>query len=315
MAKSNSTDFTLNGLDDLFSTQEERDNGSIPEIRDIDISLIDDFPDHPFKVAENEELYELADSIKEQGVLIPAIVRPKENGRYEMIAGHRRKRASELAELSTLRCIVSDLDNDAATIIMVDTNLRQRQQILPSEKAKAYKMRNDALKHQGKRTDLTSATPLHKSENKTTREIMADEVGESYEQIRKYIRLNELVPELLEFVDEGKIGLRPAVELSYLDEDRQRDVVDMIDESECFPSHDQTIRMRKAFDEGKLTRDDVIDIMSEEKPNQVEKITIRKDDIRKYIPKSVKPEQTQKFICDAVKYYAKHLERKREQAR
>ncbi len=315
MAKSNSTDFTLNGLDDLFSTQEERDNGSIPEIRDIDISLIDDFPDHPFKVAENEELYELADSIKEQGVLIPAIVRPKENGRYEMIAGHRRKRASELANIDTLRCIVSDLDDDAATIIMVDTNLRQRQQILPSEKAKAYKMRSDALKHQGKRNDLTSATPLHKSENKTTREIMADEIGESYEQIRKYIRLNELVPELLEFVDEGKIGLRPAVEMSYLDEDSQRDIVDMIDDSECFPSHAQTIRMRKSFEEGTLTRDGVIAIMNEEKPNQAEKITIRKDDIRKYIPKSVKADDMQKFICDAVKHYAKHLERKREQVR
>ena len=315
MAKSNSTDFTLNGLDDLFSTQEERDNGSIPEIRDIDISLIDDFPDHPFKVAENEELYELADSIKEQGVLIPAIVRPKENGRYEMIAGHRRKRASELAEIDTLRCIVSDLDDDAATIIMVDTNLRQRQQILPSEKAKAYKMRNDALKHQGKRTDLTSATPLHKSENKTTREIMADEIGESDEQIRKYIRLNELVPELLEFVDEGKIGLRPAVEMSYLDEDAQRDIVDMIDDSECFPSHAQTIRMRKAFEQGELTRDDVIAIMNEEKPNQASKITIRKDEISKYIPKSVKPEQTQEFICKAVKHYAAYLERKKEQVR
>ena len=227
MAKSSSTDFTLNKLDDLFSTQEERDNADKPEIRDIDISRIDDFPDHPFKVAENGELYELAESIKEQGVLIPAIVRPKDNGRFEMIAGHRRKRASELAEIKTLRCIVSDLDDDAATIIMVDTNLRQRQQILPSEKAKAYKMRNDALKHQGKRTDLTCATQLHKSESKTTREIMADEIGESYEQIRKYIRLNDLVSELLEFVDEGKIGLRPAVEMSYLDEDTQRDIVDV----------------------------------------------------------------------------------------
>ena len=311
MAKSNSTDFTLNGLDDLFSTQEERDNGSIPKIRDIDISLIDDFPDHPFKVAENEELYELADSIKEQGVLIPAIVRPKENGRYEMIAGHRRKRASELAELNTLRCIVSDLDNDAATIIMVDTNLRQRQQILPSEKAKAYRMRADALNHRGKRSDLT-LVPVGL---KFSREQLAEETGESQTQIQRYMRLNNLVPELLEFVDDGKIGLRPAVELSYLDEDRQRDVVDMIDESECFPSHAQTIRMRKAFEEGTLTRDDVIDIMSEEKPNQVEKITIRRDDIKKFIPKSVKPDQTQKFICDAVKYYAKHLERKREQAR
>ena len=311
MAKSNSTDFTLNGLDDLFSTQEERDNGSIPKIRDIDISLIDDFPDHPFKVAENEELYELADSIKEQGVLIPAIVRPKENGRYEMIAGHRRKRASELAELNTLRCIVSDLDNDAATIIMVDTNLRQRQQILPSEKAKAYRMRADALNHRGKRSDLT-LVPVGL---KFSREQLAEETGESQTQIQRYMRLNNLVSELLEFVDEGKIGLRPAVELSDLDEERQRDVVDMIDESECFPSHAQTIRMRKAFDEGKLTRDDVIDIMSEEKPNQMEKITIRRDDIKKFIPKSVKPDQTQKFICDAVKYYAKHLERKREQAR
>ena len=311
MAKSNSTDFTLNGLDDLFSTQEERDNGSIPEIRDIDISLIDDFPDHPFKVAKNEELYELADSIKEQGVLIPAIVRPKENGRYEMIAGHRRKRASELADLSTLRCIVSDLDNDAATIIMVDTNLRQRQQILPSEKAKAYKMRLEAIKNQGARTDLTSR-PLGE---KWSADKLAEESPDSARQIHRFVRLNNLVPELLEFVDEGKIGLRPAVELSYLDEDRQRDVVDMIDESECFPSHAQAIRMRKAFDEGNLSRDDVIEIMSEEKPNQVEKITIRKDDIRKYIPKSVKPDQTQKFICDAVKYYSRHLERKKEQVR
>ena len=311
MAKSNSTDFTLNGLDDLFSTQEERDNGSIPEIRDIDISLIDDFPDHPFKVAENEELYELADSIKEQGVLIPAIVRPKENGRYEMIAGHRRKRASELAEIDTLRCIVSDLDDDAATIIMVDTNLRQRQQILPSEKARAYRMRVDALNHRGKRSDLT----LVPAGPKFSREQLADETGESQTQIQRYIRLNNLVPELLEFVDEGKIGLRPAVEMSYLDEDAQRDIVDMIDDSECFPSHAQTIRMRKAFEQGKLTRDDVIAIMNEEKPNQASKITIRKDDISKYIPKSVKPEQTQEFICKAVKHYAAYLERKKEQVR
>ena len=311
MAKSNSTDFTLNKLDDLFSTQDERDNADKPEIRDIDISLIDDFPDHPFKVAENEELFELAESIKEQGVLIPAIVRPKEKGRYEMIAGHRRKRASELAEIKTLRCIVSDLDDDAATIIMVDTNLRQRQQILPSEKAKAYKMRLEAIKNQGARTDLTSR-PLGE---KWSVDKLADENVDSARQIHRFVRLTYLVPELLEFVDEGKIGLRPAVELSYLDEERQRDVVDMIDESECFPSHAQTIRMRKAFEQGELTRDDVIAIMNEEKPNQVEKITIRKDDIRKYIPKSVKSDDMQKFICDAVKHYAKHLERKREQVR
>ena len=309
MAKSNSTDFTLNKLDDLFSTQDERDNADKPEIRDIDISLIDDFPDHPFKVAENEELFELAESIKEQGVLNPAIVRPKENSRYEMIAGHRRKRASELANIGTLRCIVSDLDDDAATIIMVDTNLRQRQQILPSEKAKAYKMRLDALNHQGKATSAPLGQKLY------SREKLEQETGESHSQIQRYIRLTNLVLELLEFVDEGKIGLRPAVEMSYLDEDTQRDIVDVIDESECFPSHAQTIRMRKAFEQGELTRDDVIAIMNEEKPNQVEKITIRKDDIRKYIPKSVKPDDMQKFICDAVKHYAKHLERKREQVR
>ncbi|MBR3149673.1 MAG: ParB/RepB/Spo0J family partition protein [Eubacterium sp.] len=312
MAKSNSTDFTLNKLDDLFSTQDERDNADKPEIRDIDISLIDDFPNHPFKVAENEELFELAESIKEQGVLIPAIVRPKENGRYEMIAGHRRKRASELAGIDTLRCIVSDLDDDAATIIMVDTNLRQRQQILPSEKAKAYKMRLEAMNRQGERTDLTFSPVGKKLYSDQT---LAEETGESKTQIYRIIRLNNLVPELLEFVDEGKIGLRPAVEMSYLDEDTQRDIVDVIDESECFPSHAQTIRMRKAFEQGELTRDDVVAIMNEEKPNQVEKITIRKDDIRKYIPKSVKPDDMQKFICDAVKHYAKHLERKREQVR
>lgn len=311
MAKSNSTDFTLNGLDDLFSTQEERDNGSIPEIRDIDISLIDDFPDHPFKVSENEELYELADSIREQGVLIPAIVRPKENGRYEMIAGHRRKRASELADIKTLRCIVSDLDDDAATIIMVDTNLRQRQQILPSEKAKAYRMRANALNHRGKRSDLT-LVPVGL---KFSRQQLAEETGESQTQIQRYMRLNNLVSELLEFVDEGKIGLRPAVEMSYLDEERQRDIVDMIDESECFPSHAQTIRMRKAFEQGELSRDDIVDIMSEEKPNQAEKISIRRDDIKKYIPKSVKPDQTQDFICKAIKHYAAYLERKREPSR
>ena len=172
-------------------------------------------------------------------------------------------------------------------------------------------MRADALNHRGKRSDLT-LVPVGL---KFSREQLAEETGESQTQIQRYMRLNNLVPELLEFVDDGKIGLRPAVELSYLDEDRQRDVVDMIDESECFPSHAQTIRMRKSFEEGTLTRDDVIDIMSEEKPNQVEKITIRRDDIKKFIPKSVKPDQTQKFICDAVKYYAKHLERKREQAR
>ena len=267
LSKERNTDFTLNSLDDLFTSQNERDNGYLPNIQDIPLELLDDFPNHPFKVRDDEDMLKLIESVSERGVLVPAIVRPKADGRYELISGHRRKRASECAEKKTLRCMVSDLDDDAATIIMVDSNI-QRTDILPSEKAFAYKMKLDAMKHQGQRTDLTSR-PVGKK--LLSIEKLAEDVDESARQIQRYVRLTYLVPELLEMVDEGRIKMRPAVEISYLDEDNQRDLVDAIDTEDCTPSHAQTIKMRKFFDEGKLSIDVITSIMQEEKPNQIRK--------------------------------------------
>ena len=243
------SDFTLptNTLDDLFSTQEERDDAKLAKIRDIPLTEIDNFPDHPFKVRDDEDMLQLVESVKERGVITPATVRQKEDGRYELVSGHRRKRACELAGFETLRCEVVDLDRDAATILMVESNY-QRSQILPSEKAFAYKMRLEAMKRQaGRPSKENGATVLHNYEGRKSREILAEEAGESHEQVRKYIRLTNLVPELLDLVDEGRIKMRPAVELPYLDEDSQRAVVDEIDLNQCTPSHDQTIRMRKFF--------------------------------------------------------------------
>ena len=297
------SDFTLTRLDDLFSTQEQRDEEKLSKIRDIPLELIDDFPDHPFKVRDDEDMQQLVESIKERGVITPATVRQKEDGRYELISGHRRKRACELAGFDTLRCEVVDLNRDEATILMVESNF-QRSQILPSEKAYAYKMRLDAMNRQGQRTDLTSTPLVSKSR---TNEELGNQVGESREQIRRYVRLTNLVPELLEFVDEGRIKMRPAVELSYLDEDCQRDVVDEIDMNDATPSHDQTIRMRKFFDEGKLTTEAIQAIMSEEKPNQKEKIVLRGDRVRQLIPKNIPIRQTEDFVCKALEHYNKYL--------
>ena len=297
------SDFTLTRLDDLFSTQEQRDEEKLSKIRDIPLELIDDFPDHPFKVRDDEDMQQLVESIKERGVITPATVRQKEDGRYELISGHRRKRACELAGFDTLRCEVVDLNRDEATILMVESNF-QRSQILPSEKAYAYKMRLDAMNRQGQRTDLTSTPLVSKSR---TNEELGNQVGESREQIRRYVRLTNLVPELLEFVDEGRIKMRPAVELSYLDEDCQRDVVDEIDMNDATPSHDQTIRMRKFFDEGKLTTEAIQAIMSEEKPNQKEKIVLRGDRVRQLIPKNIPVSQTEDFVCKALEHYNKYL--------
>lgn len=261
------SDFVLPTLDDLFSTQEMRDEAKLARIRDIPIELIDSFPDHPFKVRDDEDMTQLVESIKERGVITPATVRPKGDGRYELVSGHRRKRACELAGMDTLRCEVVELTRDEATILMVESNF-QRSQILPSEKAFAYKMRLEAMKRRaGRPSKNNSATVLQDYEGKTSREILAAESGESHEQVRKFIRLTNLVPELLQFVDEGRIKMRPAVELSYLDEDCQRDVVDEIDMTDSTPSHDQTIRMRKFFEEGKLTTEVIQAIMEEEKPN------------------------------------------------
>ena len=302
------SDFTLPTLDDLFSTQELRDDAKLTKLRDIPLELIDDFPDHPFKVRDDEDMMQLVESVKERGVITPATVRQKEDGRYELISGHRRKRACELAGFETLRCEVVDLNRDEATILMVESNY-QRSQILPSEKAFAYKMRLDAMNRQGQRTDLTS-TPL--VSKLRANEELGEQVGESREQIRRYIRLTNLVPELLEFVDEGKIKMRPAVELSYLDEDCQRDVVEEIGFNQCTPSHDQTIRMRKFFTEGKLTPEVVSAIMSEEKPNQREKIILRGDKVRSLIPKNIPVSQTEDYVVKALEHYSRFLRQRAE---
>lgn len=302
------SDFALPTLDDLFSTQEERDDARLEKIRDIPLDLIDDFPDHPFHVRDDEDMLQLVESIKTNGVLTPAVLRQKEDGRYEIVSGHRRKRACELAGLTTLRSEIKDLTRDEAVVYMVESNF-QRTTILPSEKAFAYKMRFEAMKRQGKRTDLTSSPVGTKLR---TDEIIAQESGDSRNQIHRYIRLTNLVPELLEYVDEGRIKMRPAVELSYLDEDSQRDVVEQIDINDCTPSHDQTIRMRKMFKSGKLTAEAVEAIMSEEKPNQRERIVLRGDRVRSLIPKNVQLKDTEDYVCKALEHYAKYLRHRSE---
>lgn len=304
------SDFTLptNTLDELFSSQEERDEAKLSKIRDIPLEEIDDFPDHPFKVREDEDMFQLVESIKERGVITPATVRQKEDGRYELISGHRRKKACELAGFETLRCEVVDLDRDEATILMVESNF-QRSQILPSEKAHAYKMRLDAMKRQSGRPRKENLVPVGQN---YSREELASQSGESQTQIQRYVRLTNLVPELLEFVDEGRIKMRPAVELSYLNEDCQRDLVDEIDLNDCTPSHDQAIRMRKFFEEGKLTTEAISAIMSEEKPNQREKIVLRGDRVRSLIPKNIPINQTEEYVCKALEHYNKFLRNRAE---
>ena len=301
------SDFTLTKLDDLFTTQAQRDEEQLSKIRDIPLELIDDFPDHPFKVRDDEDMMQLVESVKERGVITPATVRQKEDGRYELVSGHRRKRACELAGFETLRSEIVDLNRDEATILMVESNF-QRSEILPSEKAFAYKMRLEAMKRQVFRSDLTS-DPVGQ---KFSVEKIADNSNDSKTQIQRYIRLTNLVPELLEFVDEGRIKMRPAVELSYLDEDCQRDVVDEIDLNDATPSHDQTIRMRKLFNEGNLTTEAIHAVMSEEKPNQKEKIVLRGDRVRQLIPKNIPVSQTEDFVCKALEHYNKFLRNRAE---
>lgn len=308
------SDFTLptNMLDDLFSTQEERDDAKLSKIRDIPLIEIDDFPEHPFKVRDDEDMIQLVESVKKRGVITPATVRQKEDGRYELVSGHRRKRACELAGFESLRCEIVNLDRDAATVLMVESNY-QRSQILPSEKAFAYKMRLEAMKRQAGRPRKENPTPVVSDlDGQRTNEILGNEVGESREQVRRYIRLTNLVSELLELVDEGKIKMRPAVELSYLDEDCQRAIVDEIDLNQCTPSHDQSIRMRKMFEEGKLTPEAITAIMTEQKPNQRERFIIRGDRVRSLIPKSVPLDQTEEYIVKALKYYADFMRKRTE---
>ena len=308
MAKGKRPEITLPKLDDLFSSQESREEESLSKIRDIPLEMIDDFPDHPFKVKDDEDMMHLVESVIEHGILVPAILRMKEDGRYELIAGHRRKRACQLAGLETLRSEVVDLDRDEATIYMVDSNL-QRTTILPSEKAFSYKMRLEAMKRQGKRSDLTS-TPLV-SKFRTDEKIGKD-VGESREQIRRYIRLTELITPILEMVDDGKIALRPAVEISYLPEELQYELFGSMEQEDCTPSHAQTVRMRKLLDEGKLTAESIYAILSEEKPNQKERLVLREDRIVNLIPPSIPMAKREDYIIKALTYYAKYRERNRE---
>jgi len=307
------TDFDLPTLDDLFSTQEERDEAKLDKIRDIPLELIDDFPDHPFHVRDDEDMQQLVDSIKSRGVLTPAVLREKEDGRYELVSGHRRKRACELAGLSTLRSEIKDLTRDEAIIYMVESNF-QRSSILPSEKAFSYKMRLEAMKRQAGRPKKENVTPaVSDFERLRSNEELGEQVGESREQIRRYIRLTHLIPELLDLVDEGSIKMRPAVELSYLDYDYQKDVLEEIEVTQSTPSHAQTIRMRKMQDEGTLNTMAIREIMSEEKPNQKERIILRGEKVRKLIPKAVPIEQTEDYIYKAIEHYNKFLSKKRSE--
>lgn len=300
--------FDLPKLDEYFTTQEQRDDAKLKKIHEIPLEEIDEFPDHPFKVLDDEDMMNLAESVREQGIITPATLRKKEDGRYEILSGRRRKRACELAGLDTLRSEVVEMDRDAAVIFMVDSNL-QRTTILPSEKAFSYKMRLEAMKRQGRRTDLTSR-PVGE---KLSVERLGEEVSESGRQVHRYIRLTELIPELLEKVDKGEIALRPAVDISYLPEDIQRSLLDTIEMEQCTPSYAQTRRMRTLLAEGKLTDEAIYAIMQEEKPNQKEKFTISASKIEKVLPQSVKASQREDFILKAIDYYAKHLQRKKEE--
>lgn len=298
MAK-DSVSSLLTSVDELFTTQEERDIAKRETVMDIPLAEISDFPNHPFKVTVDEKMLEMADSVKRYGVLVPAIVRPKQNGGYEMIAGHRRKKASELAERPTLNCIVRDLTDDEAIIIMVDSNL-QREVILPSEKAYAYKMKLDAMKRQGHRTDLTSC-PV--GEKLTSVEQISNDTHDSARQIHRFIRLTELIPELLDMVDENKIALRPAVELSYLAEKEQRLLYEEIGYSDCTPSHAQAIKMRKFAEQGQLTAEVISSIMQEEKPNQKEQFRMPREKISKYFPAGTPAEKIEDTIIKALELY------------
>lgn len=312
MAKTESK-MPLPKLDDLFTTEEERTNANLEKVIDIKINNIDDFPDHPFKVIENDDMYNMRDSIIENGVLVPALVRPKADGRYEMISGHRRKFASELANKETIPCIVRDLSDDEAIIIMVDSNL-QREEILPSEKAFAYKMKLEALNHQGKKMNLTSAQVVHKSEN-TSREMLGQEVGESRETVRRYIRLTELIPELLDMVDEKRIAFLPAVELSYLKDEEQYSLLDCIEYNDATPSHAQAIKLKKLSQEGTLNEDKIDDILSEEKPNQIPKMKFNESRIRSVLPKNIEDKKIEDFVVSAIEFYGKHLQRQKAMER
>ena len=297
------SDFTLTKLDDLFTTQAQRDEEQLSKIRDIPLELIDDFPDHPFKVRDDEDMMQLVESVKERGVITPATVRQKEDGRYELVSGHRRKRACELAGFETLRSEIVDLNRDEATILMVESNF-QRSEILPSEKAFAYKMKLEAMKHQGK----TYGQVVHKS-----RDNISD--NESGRQVQRYIRLTHLIPELLKLVDEGRIAFTPAVELSYLPENEQKILAEEIEYADATPSLSQALRLRKFSEQGRLSIETIFAVLSEEKPNQKEQVKFKTEDIRKYFPKSYTSLDMQKTIITLLEKWQRQRERNRGEER
>jgi len=302
-------------VDELFSTQEQRDNEEFEKIVSIPIGKIHDFANHPFKVIVNDELLEMVDSIKQKGVISPALVRPKGDGSYEMVSGHRRKKASELAYLITLPCIVRELTDDEATIIMVDSNL-QREELLPSEKAFSYKMRLEAMNRQGMRTDATSVPLAQKYKNKTSREQLGELVGESQDQVRRYIRLTELVPEILEMVDEKRIAFRPAVEISYLNHDEQYILSYQMEYLDATPSLAQAISLKKMSQEGVLTTEKIEGVMEQEKPNQTPKVKISRNKLEKLLPKNVVTErQVEEFVLSCVEEHVKRLKQRNNEAR
>ena len=308
-------DLAMTGYDELFMNDKERQESGLPKIYDIPLTEIDDFPDHPFQVRMDEDMDQLVESVKSRGIITPITLRQKEDGRYEIISGHRRKKACELAGLEMVPAEIKELTRDEAIILMVESNL-QRSVILPSEKAFAYKMRLEAMKRLPGRPSKENLTPVvSNSDRLRTNEELGEAVGESREQIRRYIRLTELAPELLVMVDEGKIAMRPAVELSYLNEIEQQDLLPAMEIADATPSHAQAIKMRKCSQEGKLTPEVIESIMCEEKPNQKEKVSIRYEDAKRYIPSSVPYNETGAYILKALEYYHRHLERMRDDAR
>ena len=307
--KSSAKKVELASVDDLFSTEEGRQDAKLEKIQEIPLSELHPFRNHPFKVKDDEAMMETADSIKQYGVLVPAIARPDPEGGYELVAGHRRHRASELAEKETMPVIVRDLDDDAATIIMVDSNL-QRESLLPSERAFAYKMKLEAVKHQGARTDLTSRQVGEKSQ--TSIQKVADQAGESQRQVQRYIRLTELIPELMDMVDEKKIALNPAYELSFLKKEEQVDLLDAMDSEQATPSLSQAQRLKKYSQEGHLTLDMMRVIMGEEKKSDLDRVTFTSDTLRKYFPKSYTPQRMQETIIKLLEAWQKKRQRDQE---
>ena len=312
MARSKRTEIELTAYDDLFETDESRAEANLSKIREIPISQIDEFPDHPFKVLMNEDMEQLVESVSRSGVMTPATVRQKEDGRYELISGHRRKKACELAGLETLKCEVKELTHDEAIIVMVESNL-QRSVILPSEKAFAYKMRLEAMKRQAGRPAKENSSPL--GTHLRSDAELAEKVGESRNQIQRYIRLTELVPEILQMVDERQIAFRPAVEISYLSEEQQYTLLEAMGYNDATPSLAQAIKMKKFMQENKLTDEVIQSIMQEDKPNQKEKPAFKDERITKLIPKSIPRGQETDFVVKALEFYNRHLQRNKAHER